>query len=141
MKGTRKGSQRISEEKVLAAKINTRHFWPNAQDRLKEQMELELLQSKHCLASYLYREGSRQAGSYCSKGCPVEGEDYYWFWVQCLVPCLKSPGLDPLSSRPRGIRTCVRAILGGSRSNKDREFHRDGGIACAFDKQYLRVTG
>lgn len=54
--------------KVLAAKINTKYFPPNAQDRLKEQRDLKLLQSKYLLASYLYREGSRQVGSYCSKG-------------------------------------------------------------------------
>lgn len=104
--------------KVLAAKTNKRQLGPDAQERLKEQMELKLPQSKCLLASYLYREGSRQVGSYCSKRWPTEEKNCCRFWVQCLTPCQKSPGLKPLPSRPRGIRDT--AVLGGSRSKKDR---------------------
>lgn len=104
--------------KVLAAKINKRQLGPDAQERLKEQMDLKLPQSKCLLASYLYREGSRQVGSYCSKRWPTEEKNCCRFWVQCLTPCQKSPGLKPLPSRPRGIRDT--AVLRGSRSKKDR---------------------
>lgn len=48
------------KRKVIAAKIKMRHFQPNFQDRLKEQMELKLLQCQDFLTS-AGRDQGRQA--------------------------------------------------------------------------------
>lgn len=121
--------------KVLAAKINKRQLGPDAQERLKEQMELKLPQSK-CL-TYTGKDQDRWVAT-ARKDDPQKKRTAV---VSGYSASLLAKRVLAWSHFPAGQEEYVTRLFWEEAGVKRMELETDRRSACGFENQYPGWTG